>query len=179
MTLTMTRKYQTQQNQQECNNADFLTFWREELEKLSSTHILHWTVDSFYPKLALKTAFEPEGCVILSMLSTIVPKITILCNEVDYQMQHFWSITRSLYRKTGLEIVPIHSYDGNNDDCVRFDAILGCARRQDQQGIRVLGMDMSMDIPVISPLKRWTHDAVIRKLKHDAIFDSSYINIWK
>lgn len=144
---------------------------------MGSTHILHWAIDHFYPRLALKTAFEPEGCVILSLLSKIVPKITVLCDEIDHQMQHFWNVTDRFNQKTGLEIVPIHSLRPG-DDNVCLDAILDCTRRQGQAGIGVLAMDLSMEIPTVSPLVRWPRDAVIRKLRQDAILDSSFINIW-
>lgn len=145
---------------------------------MSSVHILHWTVDHFYPRMILKTGFEPEGCVILSMLSKIVPQITVMCSEIDYQMQGFWNITGRLYRKTGLEITPIHLHHTNDEDNISLDLILDCTRRQGRPGIGVLGTDSPTEIPTVSPLVRWTGDALIQKLKQDAILDSSFINIW-
>ena len=120
----------------------------------------------------------PEGCVILSMLSEIVPNVTVLCNMTDYQMQHFWNVSGRFYVKTGLQIVPVHSLNVHGTE-MEFDAIIETTRRQGRPGIGVLGRDQAMEIPTISPLVRWTRDAVIRKLKQDAILDSSYINIWQ
>lgn len=177
MTLTMTRMYSTTPNFQNRYESEFFAFWKGELEKMSSTHILHWAVDNFYPRLVLKTAFEPEGCVILSLLSKIVPEITVFCHEIDYQTQQFWNITGRFYRKTGLEIVPIHSLR-SKDDSGRFDAMLDCTRRKERPGIRVLTMDPATSIPTISPLVRWTRDAIDKKLKQDAILDTSFLHVW-
>ena len=174
MTFTMPRMCSINYVPKKQNNADYLLYWKDELEKMSSVHILHWAVDSFYPRLALKTAFEPEGCVILAMLSKIVPRITIVCNEMDYQMQHFWNINHRLSIKTAVEIIPAHFLDPEN---LCFDALLDGTRRRGQPGIGVLRTDQSTGLPMIAPLVRWSHDALIRKLKQDTPFENSYIDI--
>lgn len=155
----------------------FLAFWKDELEQMSSKQILHWAVDAFHPRLALKTTFEPEGCVILSLISEIVSEITVLCNEIDFQMQRFWSVTKRFRAASGLQIVPTHAFD--EDDRPSFDLILDGTRRRGRPGIGVLQWDPALETPTVSPLVRWTHDALLRKLRRDAILDSSFINIWK
>lgn len=178
MTLTMARMYSKNRKPSKRNEYDFLTFWKEELEQMSSVHILHWAVEHYYPRLALKTAFEPEGCVLLSLLSNIAPKIMILCSDIDYQMQYFWRVTNRFFTQTGLEIVRVASFDTDIESRTHFDAVLDGTRRQGRPGIGVLGMNQTTEIPSVSPLVRWSHDALVQKLKRDAILDSSFINIW-
>lgn len=186
MTLTLTRMYPPSSKAHGSKAHDrsgFLAFWKTELEKLSSAHILHWAVDAYYPRLALRTAFEPEGCVILSMLSNIVPKVKVLCHAVDYQMQRFWNVSNRFRIKTGLEIEPVYLHDvdlmASGDGIVPFDAVLHGTRRDGRPGFGVLDIDWSLEIPSIAPLARWTGDAVERKLRQDAIVDPSFVNIWR
>ena len=175
----MTRMYSMKHGSKRQSDAGFLAYWKDELEKLSSEHILNWAVDSYSPRLVLKTAFEPEGCVILSMLSKIVPKVSVLCNEIDFQMQRFLGVSKCFYMKTGLEITPIYLHEMNNSRDLSFDAVLCGIRREGRPGIGVMGMDYFAELPSIAPLVRWTREAVMNKLRRDSILDSSFINIWR
>ncbi len=47
--------------------------------------ILRWAVELFFPKLTMATAFGPEGCVILHMLSEIEPRVRVFNLDTGYQ----------------------------------------------------------------------------------------------
>lgn len=184
MTLTMTRMYFASPHNRKTD--DFLKFWETELEKLGSEQILHWAVDSYAPRLALATSFEPESCVLLAMLSKITSEITVVCTRLDYQVQRLWGISRRFHEKYGIKITPVESIQENNGDgmseirpATKFDAILCGARRRDHAGLKVFARHTTFDIPMIAPLARWTREAVVDKLKRDEIVCPSYWNLWE
>lgn len=151
---------------------DFLAYWKEELEKLGAVHILHWAVDTFSPRLAVKTDFEPEGCVLLSLLSNIVPRITVLYDEADCRGQGFRNGLRSFARTSKLEIRPVRLPDPENRKGSYFDAVLCGDRRENRPDLDILGIEPFMDVPEIAPLARWTREAVFKKLRQDATLNS-------
>src|SRR5262249_8480640 len=56
------------------------TDWTEanlQLKDATPWEILRWSVDTFFPKLTMATAFGPEGCVILHMLAEIEPRVRV------------------------------------------------------------------------------------------------------
>lgn len=156
-------------------------FWRHELEKLDTTRILLWTVDSYYPRLALITCFNPEGCVLLTMLSEIVPKVTVVCHKFDYQIQALWSISQRLYTHCGLTIEPMFiSAFGPPEYSLTpmFDAQVVCTRRQETPGTPVMELSPKTGIPTVAPLARWTREAIFSKLRRDGVVSESYLNQW-
>src|SRR5687768_16433506 len=57
------------------------------LEQATPQQIIAWAVEEYYPKLTMATAFGPEGCVILHMLSEIEPRTHVFNLETGYQFQ--------------------------------------------------------------------------------------------
>jgi len=57
------------------------------LGKASPEEIIRWAVETYFPKLAMATAFGPEGCVILSMLAKIEPRVYVFNLDTGYQFQ--------------------------------------------------------------------------------------------
>lgn len=181
MSIITARMYPSRHASHAREQGRFLNYWKEELEQMSSDQILHWAIDSYYPRLALVTSFEPEGCVLLSMLAKVVPNITVLCNELDARMQHYWGIARQFYVKSGLEIeiAPLPQPIGVFENTAsRFDAILCGMRRQKRSAAMVLESHYHWRIPVVSPLVRWNREAVMSKMKRDDILAASFLKIW-
>src|SRR5262245_8006482 len=46
-----------------------------QLEGATPREVLRWSVETFFPKLTMATAFGPEGCVILHMLAEVGPRV--------------------------------------------------------------------------------------------------------
>ena len=59
----------------------------DRLETATPWQILEWAVKTYYPKLTMATAFGPEGCVILYMLSKIEPRVHVFNLDTGYQFQ--------------------------------------------------------------------------------------------
>jgi phosphoadenosine phosphosulfate reductase len=59
----------------------------ERLETATPWQILEWAVKAYYPSLTMATAFGPEGCVILYMLSKIEPRVHVFNLDTGYQFQ--------------------------------------------------------------------------------------------
>ena len=59
----------------------------ERLETATPPEIIRWAVDRYFPQLTMATAFGPEGCVILQMLSEIQPRTHVFNLETGYQFQ--------------------------------------------------------------------------------------------
>jgi len=55
------------------------------LNDATPQEILRWAVDNFFPRLTMATAFGPEGCVILHMLSEIEPRVRVFNLDTGYQ----------------------------------------------------------------------------------------------
>lgn len=181
MTLTMTRMYFPPMTPKRKND-DFTEFWKPELEQLSSEQILHWAFDSYSPRLALATSFEPEGCVLLAMLSKITPEITVVCDGVDFRTRRSQEMAGRFRAKYGIRVMQVDSILENNENDTlesypipKFDAILCGMRRQNHVGLKVLGRHAAFGIPIISPLARWTREAVVDKLKRDGIARMPYL----
>jgi phosphoadenosine phosphosulfate reductase len=70
----------------------------------SPQEILRWAVDSFAPKLTMATAFGPEGCVILHMLSEIEPRIRVFNLDTGYQFAETLELRERIARRYGIEV---------------------------------------------------------------------------
>jgi phosphoadenosine phosphosulfate reductase len=70
----------------------------------SPQEILRWAIDSFAPKLTMATAFGPEGCVILHMLSEIEPKTRVFNLDTGYQFAETLELRERIARRYGIEV---------------------------------------------------------------------------
>src|SRR5690242_1088106 len=55
------------------------------LEGRSPEEILTWAVEKYYPRFTMATGLGPEGCVIISMLAKIEPRVYIFNLDTGYQ----------------------------------------------------------------------------------------------
>ncbi|HZZ70827.1 MAG TPA: phosphoadenylyl-sulfate reductase [Pirellulales bacterium] len=76
----------------------------DRLETASPLEILEWTVATYYPKLTMATAFGPEGCVILYLLSKINPKVHVFNLDTGYQFKETLELRDEIARRYGIEV---------------------------------------------------------------------------
>lgn len=83
------------------------TDWSEVAERLRGAHpreVLRWAVDTFYPKLTMATAFGPEGCVILHLLSEIEPRVRVFNLDTGYQFAETLALRDRVAERYGIEV---------------------------------------------------------------------------
>ena len=74
------------------------------LESASPEEIITWAVENHFPKLTMATAFGPEGCVILSMLAKIEPRVYVFNLDTGYQFQETHDLRDQIAEKYGIEV---------------------------------------------------------------------------
>ncbi len=83
---------------------DQLKAHSDRLEGSTPWQILEWAVKTYYPKLTMATAFGPEGCVILYMLSKIEPRVHVFNLDSGYQFQETLDLRDEIARRYGIEV---------------------------------------------------------------------------
>jgi phosphoadenosine phosphosulfate reductase len=81
-----------------------LTAANERISNASPVEILRWAVDQFFPRLTMATAFGPEGCVILHMLSQIEPRVRVFNLETGYQFEETLALRDKIAERYGIEV---------------------------------------------------------------------------
>ena len=113
------------------------------LEDATPEEIIQWAVDHYFPKLTMATAFGPEGCVIISILAKIEPRVYVFNLETGYQFPETLQLRDRLAERYGIvvdfqrpelsveEYEKLHGgplYRTNPDQCCR-DRKIAVARR--------------------------------------------------
>lgn len=83
------------------------TDWEEASARLKDAQpqeILRWAVEMFYPRLTMATAFGPEGCAILHMLSEIEPRVRVFNLDTGYQFPETLALRDQIAEKYGIEV---------------------------------------------------------------------------
>ncbi|MDX2038600.1 MAG: phosphoadenylyl-sulfate reductase [Isosphaeraceae bacterium] len=81
--------------------------WTEVNAELSGAHpreILRWAVERFHPRLTMATAFGPEGCVILHLLSEIEPSVRVFNLDTGYQFPETLELRDRIAKRYGIEV---------------------------------------------------------------------------
>src|SRR4051794_2133657 len=81
--------------------------WTEANERLEGStprDILRWAVETFFPRLTMATAFGPEGCVILHMLSEIEPRVRVFNLDTGYQFAETLTLRDRIAERYGIEV---------------------------------------------------------------------------
>ncbi len=76
----------------------------QRLETAVPEEIIAWGVERFAPYLTMATAFGPEGCVILSMLSRIAPETYVFNLETGYQFQETLDLRDRIAEAYGIDV---------------------------------------------------------------------------
>ncbi len=76
----------------------------DELETATPQEIIRWAADRFGPGLTMATAFGPEGCAILHMLSQVAPQTHVFNLDTGYQFQETLDLRDEIARRYGVEV---------------------------------------------------------------------------
>ncbi len=141
------------------------TMTRMDLEeagrRLAGAHpreILRWAVETFYPKLTMATAFGPEGCVILHLLSEVEPRVRVFNLETGYQFAETLELRDRIAARYGIEV-----------ELVRPDATVAEYEAEHGGPLYVRNPDRCCHDRKIVPLRRAVagYDAWISSIRAD------------
>ncbi len=71
--------------------------------------ILRWSVESFFPRLTMATAFGAEGCCLIHMLAEIEPRIHIFNLETGYQFPETLELRERIKQRYGIEVAYVRA----------------------------------------------------------------------
>ncbi len=86
---------------------DELAHLRQEsarLETATPEEIIAWAVQHYFPKLTMATAFGPEGCVILSMLAKVEPRVCVFNLDTGYQFKETLELRDRIAQRYGISV---------------------------------------------------------------------------
>lgn len=75
-----------------------------DLDNMSAYAILQWSVETYFPRLTVATAFGPESCCIIHMLAEIEPQVRIFNLDTGYQFPETLDMYRRMQDRYGIEI---------------------------------------------------------------------------
>ena len=79
------------------------------LDDARPQEILRWAVETYGDKLTMATAFGPEGCAILHMLSEIDPKVRVFNLDTGYQFAETLELRERIATRYGIEVEYVRS----------------------------------------------------------------------
>ncbi len=74
------------------------------LESATPEEIITWAVERYFPRLTMATAFGPEGCVILSMLARIEPRVYVFNLDTGYQFRETLELRDRIAQRYGIVV---------------------------------------------------------------------------
>lgn len=74
------------------------------LESATPEQIIAWAVERYFPRLTMATAFGPEGCVILSMLARIEPRVYVFNLDTGYQFGETLELRDRIAQRYGIVV---------------------------------------------------------------------------
>jgi phosphoadenosine phosphosulfate reductase len=74
------------------------------LETATPEEIIAWAVEEYFPALTMATAFGPEGCVILSMLAKIEPRVYVFNLDTGYQFKETLELRDRIAERYGIDV---------------------------------------------------------------------------
>lgn len=74
------------------------------LEGRRPEDILAWAVQTYFPRFTMATGLGPEGCVIISMLAKIEPRVYIFNLDTGYQFRETLALRERIVAKYGIEV---------------------------------------------------------------------------
>ena len=74
------------------------------LEYATAEEILSWAVETFSPRFTMATGLGPEGCVIISMLASIDPRVYVFNLDTGYQFRETLELRQRIVEKYGILI---------------------------------------------------------------------------
>jgi phosphoadenosine phosphosulfate reductase len=74
------------------------------LASASAEDILAWACESYFPRFTMATGLGPEGCVIISMLAKIEPRVYIFNLDTGYQFRETLELRDRIAEKYGIVV---------------------------------------------------------------------------
>ncbi|NQT39260.1 MAG: phosphoadenylyl-sulfate reductase [Planctomycetes bacterium] len=74
------------------------------LEDATPEEIIAWAVENYFPELTMATAFGPEGCLIMSMIAKVEPRVYLFNLETGYQFPETLQTRDRIQERYGLQI---------------------------------------------------------------------------
>jgi phosphoadenosine phosphosulfate reductase len=74
------------------------------LENAPAEEILSWAMETFFPRFTMATGLGPEGCVIISMLARIEPRVYVFNLDTGYQFPETLQLRDRIAKKYGISI---------------------------------------------------------------------------
>ena len=74
------------------------------LEDATPEEIIAWAVRNHFPSLTMATAFGPEGCLILSMLAKIEPRVYVFNLDTGYQFKETLELRDRIAARYGIVV---------------------------------------------------------------------------
>lgn len=114
-----------------------LTEVSEQLKAAHPREILRWAVETYGSRLTMATAFGPEGCLILHLLSEIDPRVRVFNLDTGYQFPETLALRDRIAERYGIEVelvrpsTTVAEYEALNDGPVHaHDTDRCCAERK-------------------------------------------------
>jgi phosphoadenosine phosphosulfate reductase len=74
------------------------------LEDASPEEIIAWAVKNYFPRLTMATAFGPEGCLIISMIAKIDPRVYVFNLDTGYQFKETLELRDRICERYGVAV---------------------------------------------------------------------------
>jgi phosphoadenosine phosphosulfate reductase len=76
----------------------------ETLKKATPREILSWAAERFSSRLTMATAFGPEGCILLHLLSEVAPWVRVFNLDTGYQFRETLELRDRIAERYGIEV---------------------------------------------------------------------------
>ena len=84
--------------------ADEWTDINTQLAEATPRQVIEWAVERFYPRLTMATAFGPEGCILLHLLSEVEPRVRVFNLDTGYQFPETLELRDRIAERYGIEV---------------------------------------------------------------------------
>lgn len=81
-----------------------LAQWSRRFEGAPPEDILAWAVERYFPRFTMATGLGPEGCVIISMLAKIEPRVYVFNLDTGYQFRETLELRERIAAKYGIVV---------------------------------------------------------------------------
>lgn len=83
---------------------EWLRWQNMRLEHATPEDILTWAVDRYFPHFTMATGLGPEGCLIISMLAKIEPRVYVFNLDTGYQFPETLELRERIAEKYGIVV---------------------------------------------------------------------------
>lgn len=102
--LRLTRQHCVTARIGDPDEIEWLRWQNMRLERATAEEILTWAVDRYFPHFTMATGLGPEGCLILSMLAKIEPRVYVFNLDTGYQFPETLELRDRIAEKYGIVV---------------------------------------------------------------------------